>query len=152
MKQNRLFKTALIYLGSAAFVWLFGTVYEIFSHGVYSPYMIWAFAFPLVMGGIPFLGMYLSCRMRAGNNRLPGRSGSSAGYLWWHPCTPAVYAYSSGVAALTCGSIVTGVLEIYGTTNRLSGIYWICGIFLVCAGLVLYGIQLILSQLARKNS
>ena len=49
--------------------------------------------------------------------------------------------YSSGVAALTAGSVFQGVLEIYGTTNRLSAVYWILGALLLFAGVILYAIK-----------
>ena len=47
--------------------------------------------------------------------------------------------YDSGLAALTAGSVFRGVLEIYGTTSRLSAVYWICGTALCGFGLAIYG-------------
>ena len=35
-----------IYLGISVFVFIFGQIYEYFSHGVYSNYMIFAFLIP----------------------------------------------------------------------------------------------------------
>ena len=43
------------YLAAALFCALFGAVYEIFSHEVYSYPMIYAFAIPLAGGALPFL-------------------------------------------------------------------------------------------------
>ena len=43
------------YLTASVFCALFGAVYELFSHGVYSYWMIYAFAFPLLLGAIPCL-------------------------------------------------------------------------------------------------
>ena len=43
------------------------------------------------------------------------------------------------LAALTAGSLFRGVLEIYGTTNRLGAVYWICGAALCGLGLAVYG-------------
>ncbi len=40
-------RTSLNYLWISLFCLLFGAVYELFSHGVYSMYMIYAFVFPL---------------------------------------------------------------------------------------------------------
>ena len=34
---------------------------------------------------------------------------------------------------------MSGVLEIYGTTNRLGAVYWICGAALGGLGLAVYG-------------
>ena len=42
------------YLLSTVICALFGAVYELFSHEVYSYYMIYAFAFPLLLGAAPF--------------------------------------------------------------------------------------------------
>ncbi len=100
-------KTALVYLGVSLFCALFGGVYEAFSHGVYSYCMLYAFAFPLVLGTAPYLLLsYRRVRIR-----------SAAAQSIWH----------AGVATLTVGSIVNGALQIYGTTNPLTAVYWILG-------------------------
>ena len=111
-------KTGFIYLLLALVLALFGAVYEVFSHGVYSYYMLYAFAFPLAGGALPFYGMALS------HCRLPGRASRNL--------------YHSGIAALTVGSVFEGILEIYGTTNRLVGVYWIVGAVLLACGILLY--------------
>ena len=116
-------KTALIYLLISLFCAFFGGVYEFFSHEVYSFFMIYAFVFPLVFGTLPYLVLSL-----LGRKRLPR--------------TVARNFSHSGVATLTIGSIIQGVLEIYGTTNELTRIYWITGIGLFLAGLAAYLIQL----------
>ena len=117
------------YLKATLFCALFGAIYEHFSHGVYSGYMIFAFLFPLIGGFLPFLIM-----SRSGWRRLPGRL--------------PLNLYHSGLAALTVGSIFQGVLAIYGTTSSLTKVYWICGFGLAVAGGVLYLIGL----LAERNS
>ena len=45
---------------------LFGAIYELFSHDVYSYYMIYAFAIPLLMGVLPYEAMLVF-------NKYPGR-------------------------------------------------------------------------------
>ena len=107
--------TAVIraYLLSALFCALFGAVYELFSHEVYSCFMICAFLLPLLLGAIPFFLL----RMRG--KPFPGR---------------AADLIHAGVAALTVGSVLQGVLEIYGTTNPLVKAFWLIG-----AGLLLIG-------------
>lgn len=111
-------KLILADLGAALFCALFGAVYEAFSHGVYSYAMIYAFAFPLVLGVLP---LYLITVLRAA-----------------FPPRAARRIYHAGIATLTVGSLVTGVLEIYGTTNPLTVIYWIAGGALVLLGLLLW--------------
>lgn len=51
---KRASRTAFVYLLVSLFCALFGAVYEVFSHEVYSFYMIYAFAFPLAGGTLPF--------------------------------------------------------------------------------------------------
>ena len=64
-----------------------------------------------------------------------GQHGETAdtGYLF--PDRFSLNAWNSGVAALTVGCIFRGVLEIYGTTNRLIIVYPAAAAILLCAGL-----------------
>ena len=98
---------------------VFAAVYECFSHGVFSPFMLLAFLFPLLLGVVP-------CTLAL------DRPGS--GVL-------SLYLYGSGVVALTAGSLFQGILEIYGTTSRLSGVYWAVGLLLSAGGAGLYVLQ-----------
>ena len=108
----------LIDLFATLFCAAFGAVYELFSHGVYSYAMIYAFAFPLVLGVLPLL--LISVR----HAQVPGRLACSA--------------YHAGIATLTVGSLVSGALAIYGTTNPLTLVYWITGGILVLFGAAVY--------------
>ena len=107
--------THLIFSIICAFV---GAVYERFSHEVYSYYMIYAFAFPLVLGALPLfiIGLF--------GKRQPGKL--------------ALNAWNSGIAALTVGSIFKGVLDIYGTTNRLIIVYPAAAGVLMSVGLIAF--------------
>ena len=105
------------YLLAAVCCAAFGTIYECFSHGVYSCFMIGAFVFPLLLGAFPFRLLQKS------GKPFPGRFSEDL--------------ICAGVAALTVGSIVQGVLEIYGTTNPLVVIYWITGGALTSGGWLL---------------
>ncbi len=95
---------------------VFGAVYELFSHQVWSRFMIYAFAFPLFLGAIPFF------LLRKRGKPFPGK---------------AAELVHAGVAALTVGSILQGVLEIYGTSNPLTIAYWAVGGALTAAGWLL---------------
>ena len=86
---------------------VFGAVYEVFSHGVYAYGMLYAFAIPLTGGVLPALLVAIQERM------LP----SEAARQFWH----------FGISALTVGSLFSGALEIYGTTSRLTVVYWLSG-------------------------
>ena len=82
-------------------------IYESFSHEVYSSFMIFAFTIPLIFG---FIISFIK-----------------KDYLNTF--------YNLGIITLSIGSIFQGVLEIYGTTNRLVYIYLICGIVLIIIGI-----------------
>lgn len=116
--QKKALKTAFVYLLISIFCILFGAVYEIFGHEVYSYFMLYAFVFPLVGGALPFFIIALS-----NAEEYPGTFGTSL--------------YHSGIATLTIGSILRGVLDIYGTTNRLLKVYWILGPALTIVGVIL---------------
>ena len=67
MKKN------LFYLFLSLFVLVFGQIYEHFSHGVYSNYMIFAFLFPLL--GL-FLPNFLLCLLpKKGAEKSKGNKG-----------------------------------------------------------------------------
>jgi hypothetical protein len=119
-------KLILIDLVVSLFCAAFGAVYEIFSHGVYAYGMLYAFAFPLVLGVLPLL---LITMLRA---PYPNRFARSV--------------YHAGIAALTVGSLVSGALEIYGTTNPLTLVYWIAGGALAALGAAVYLISLLKSR------
>ncbi len=111
--------TARVYLIAAVGLALFGGIYELFSHGVYSYAMLYAFGFPLAGGALPALLIGLSERCA-----LPGKPVRNA----WH----------SAMATWSVGSMIQGVLEIYGTTNRLTMVYWIAGGVFAAAAVILH--------------
>ena len=98
-------KSARNYLYAAIFCAFFGAVYEYFGHGVYSYFMLYAFAFPLLLGALPAI-LYA---LRDSTPRVSRK-------LW-----------GAGVATLTVGALFRGVLDIYGTTNALGRVYWFAG-------------------------
>lgn len=110
-------RTAFAYLVCTAFTAFFGGIYEIFSHGVWSWWMVYAFAIPLTLGSLPFGWMAL--------RRKP------------LPRPWVCRLHHAGVATLTVGSVMQGVLVIYGTTNRLISVYWIVGLSLLLAAQLL---------------
>lgn len=105
--RQRAAKTALVYLGVTIFCAAFGAVYELFSHEVYSFYMLYAFAAPLLGGVLPYLILSMRGTYPAVLTRMTGHA---------------------AVATLTVGCIMAGVLEIYGTSNALVQWYWYVGI------------------------
>ena len=109
-------KKAMTQLYVTLFVALFGAIYEHFSHEVYSFYMIYAFAIPLVLGVLPY--------------SLAALHGAAAiqirGTKYWN----------AGICTLTLGSVFQGVLIIAGYTNRLIAVYPIAGVAMLALGLI----------------
>ena len=110
---------------------IFGAVYEHFSFGVYSNYMIYAFAAPLVLGVLPFLLFAIRKLGRAAHSDLTATDAESLS------SPTAESLWHTGVATLTVGSVFKGVLDIYGTTSSLTPAYWIAGGALLLAALIL---------------
>ena len=115
-------RRGLRYLTAAVIVAAAGAAYEYFSHGVFSPYMLFAFTIPLAAGAAP---NFLAAAF--GNGRRTGDSGSAAAGL-----------QLAAVATLTAGSLMKGALDIYGTTNHLMTVYPAAGIALLAAALIAY--------------
>ncbi len=92
----------------------FGAVYEHFSFGVYSNYMVYGFAVPLLLGALPAL--LFACSKR------PPMISNLAKKLW-----------RDGIAVLTVGSLFTGVIKIYGTDSNLCYVYAGAGVALLLA-------------------
>ena len=111
--ERKRLKAARNYLVVSIFCAFFGAVYEIFSHGVYSYFMLYAFGFPLALGTLPEI--------------LRGLRGAE-------PSPISARLRGAGVATLTVGSIFRGILDIYGTSSPLSIVYWIVGGLLLLSG------------------
>lgn len=112
-----------LYVLAAVNVAVFSAIYEHFSFGVYSPFMIFAFAVPLLMGALAFLLL----------GRALKKTGTSVPALvckFWH----------AAVATLTTGFLFRGVLDIYGTSSPLGTVYWIASAVLAALALVTLGI------------
>ena len=105
--QRACVRMAFRYLFITILCALIGAVYELFSHGVYAYGMLYAFAFPLLGGLLPAL-------------LLAGRGGKL-------PSDTALQLWHFGISALTVGSFFSGALKIYGTSSRLTQIYWFAG-------------------------
>ena len=100
---------------------IFGAVYEFFSHGVYSYYMLYAFMIPFLEGTVYFYGILYF------RSKIPG-------------CIARRFQHF-GILTLTVGCVVCGILEIYGTTNHLVKIYFIVGEMFLAIGNFMYLLQ-----------
>jgi len=107
-----------MYLVFASICAVFGGVYEYFSHGVYSPFMMFMFAIPM-FGAAAAFALSMSDELR-----LPTRTERSL--------------LGAGLATLTVGSCLRGIFDIYGSTVEAVSFYWIAGFVLALAGAGLY--------------
>ena len=98
-----------------------GTLYEFFSHQVYSPFMYLLFMIPLALGVVPNL-----IAKMIGKTFLESEDAQAA--------------YKMGVLTFIFGSFLKGVFDIYGTSSVYPTLYLPVGaVLLVTAlGLELY--------------
>ena len=129
-------KKTLSYLFLSLFVLLLGQIYEHFSHGVYSNYMLFAFLFPLLGLFLPNLLLRL----------LPKKDvAKSEGCTWSMERSSTSLTgeknfsfWKWGIATLTVGSLYKGILEIYGTSSNLELSYLIVGCGFCLLGCILF--------------
>lgn len=113
-----------IYIILTAVVGLFSFVYELFSHGVYSDFMVYLFVIPLLLGVLPEAVALVYPAWTA-----PGG---------WHQLLRDL-----AVATVAVGSVLQGIVEIYGTTNAWIGYYFVCGIGMLIASIILWSVQMV---------
>lgn len=87
---------------------LFSVIYEYNSHGVYSPHMMGLALYPLVGGVLVF---FLLARLERK----------------WSPHWITVGTYQAALLSFLFGSLVKGVLDIYGTSSLYARVYWWTG-------------------------
>ena len=103
-------------IGFSIFILIFGIIYEMFSHGVVSYYMIFAFLIPL----INFLINTIFINSKIKINKISKN------------------LFSMSIYTFTFLSIIKGVLDIYGTTNNLIFVYLIVGLILLVTSIILF--------------
>ena len=109
-------KKTINYLIATLSILVFGIIYEVFSFGVISYFMVLAFTFPL-FGMLIYL---LASRFKKGLN------------------SKFMLLFDSSIATFTLGFIVKGVIEIFGTTNKLTLVFFIVGGMLFLLSLLFY--------------
>lgn len=118
-ERKKALKRAKIYIPVTLFCLLFGFIYEKYGHGVYSNFMIYAFAFPLIGGMIFWLLIGTSRRN-------------------FYFSKVFLNCHAASIATFTVGSIFKGVLDIYGTTSKLCKVYWTAGVILAFIAVISY--------------
>ena len=115
-KANHHKPDILFYTVASISTLVIGTVYECFSHQVYSPFMYLHFQIPLLQGLAPNLlahKLHKYC-LRSEN---------------------AKAAYKMGVLTLIFGSFLKGVFDIYGTHSVYPNFYLPVGLLLLLVAL-----------------
>jgi hypothetical protein len=98
------------YLAAAVLCVLVANIYALFGHGVRSAAMDTMFAYPLVLGGAVKI---LSSLVRGDYGHGAKRVG--------------VNLYNSGLAALTCGALLRGIVHIAGTDSSYIPWFFVAG-------------------------
>lgn len=113
--KNRLIRYAAITL----FCLVLFIVYSIFSHGVYSNYMTFLFAWPMLLGFVPSLLIAKVSSLSEPSN-----------------LTKALY--HAGLASVTVSSLLRGIFEIAGTSSPYQMPLMYFGIGMLVAGVIVY--------------
>lgn len=121
-KTWQLRKTVLVYLVLSVTAIAVDNIYALFGHGVRSAYMSWMFLYPMLGGALIYFLI----------EKLAPKAGRAAGYRLFYN------VYNSGIAVLTAGSFLNGILEIAGTTSAYTAVFFITGCLFVGAGIMLF--------------
>lgn len=117
-RHGVLLKSAVTYLSVSVFCVIFTLVYGLFGHGVRSFSMDAMFLYPL-SGALLFFALGLACP------RVSARPFFRAGRN----------LFNSGIAALTTGAALQGIVEIAGTGSRWIRLFGLAGAGLALAGI-----------------
>ncbi|MBF0779030.1 hypothetical protein [Streptococcus cuniculi] len=102
---KRIKKISLTYLSLILFLFLFSRIYESLSYGEVSFFMHYLFAVPLIGGSLLLLAFYLFPQL------------SRLSFNLWN----------SGVAVLTAGFLLRGIINLSGRSTTLDLPYWYIG-------------------------
>lgn len=119
--KKQLRKTTLVYLALSATAIAVDLIYGIFGHDVHSAAMTWMFLYPLI-GGTLFYTLV--------NIFVPHIVGLKTYRMFYN-------SYNSGIAALTIGSFLKGILEIAGASSQYVQYFYIAGSLLSTFGLLI---------------
>lgn len=108
--NNKIVKIISSYIIASISAVIFDRIYSLFSHGVSSAYMTFMFLYPLVGGALVYCLIYFFQKnLKFENLRL------------------SFNFYNSGIAILTIGSLLEGILQIAGTSSDYTIYYFIFG-------------------------
>jgi hypothetical protein len=119
-KKRGLKRTIEVYMILAFTAVLTDNIYALFGHGVRSASMTWMFLYPLLGGALVYLLIELLLP------RIRETAGLRLSYN----------LYNSGIALLTVGSFLRGILEIAGTASPYTPVFCLTGWGFAAAGLI----------------
>lgn len=125
--SNKSKKYLTIYIVVTLLCGIFSFVYEYFSHQVYSNFMVYLFTIPLILGVIPQSIVYAKPKLETNNS--------------WQKII-----HNFAIATLISGSILQGIVEIYGTTSSFIIYFFIAGIIFLIVSMSLFIISHIKSK------
>lgn len=128
--SKKIMMPAAIYAGVTLFCAVFSIIYNMFAHGVHSPYMTWLFVWPLVLG--------VAAGLVAGIIRQKRDAGRVADI--------AECIYNSGVAALTVSSMLRGIMDIAGTGSAYQTWMLYAGAVMAAAGVVIFAVAVFVGK------
>jgi hypothetical protein len=114
-------KTTAVYLALSLMAVIVNYVYGFFGHGVHSGYMTWMFLYPLLGGALIYNLIILI---------IPGVIRLSGYRLFFN-------THNSGIAALTAGSFLKGILYVAGADSSYAEYFGATGWILVAAGAIM---------------
>ena len=117
--RRDLIGTCVVSVFCSLFLVTFSLVYNMFSHGVHSPFMTFLFAWPLLLCALP-AGICLLVP------EVPGPSVISS--LFWQ----------TGTAAVTVSSMLRGIFDIAGNSSVYQSALMAAGFFFLACGGILY--------------
>lgn len=138
-QKNKIRKTVGVYAILSVVAVGVNFIYGQFGHGVHSAAMTWMFLYPL-LGGTLFY--FIMERLSADITRF---AAYRVGYN----------SYNSGIATLTVGSFLKGILEIAGTNSPYLVFFTIIGWLFIIIGLTIFGILVVRRkkvQISKKES
>ena len=118
-------RTLFISVCCTLFCLLFYMIYNLFSHGVHSPFMTFLFVWPLVLCVFP-------CALFLAAPGIPG------------PSLLCTLVWNTGAAAVTVSSLLRGVFDIAGNSSVYQVIMMAAGFVMLFIGLILYAAGIIL--------
>ena len=104
-------KTIVTYLILSVLAIVVNKVYGMFGHGVSSKAMTWMFLYPLIGGTLFYLAI----------NGFANKISRFSGYRL------AYNIYNSGIATLTFGSFLKGIIQIAGASSPYIVFYYVVG-------------------------